>query len=327
MKGRLRSCSHAWKRLQRTRPPQFNLFPSRPGLYSSNMAKRSSKSKKPAKSGGEDRPDIRVVREEEPAPRASLTVEESFGLEEIISDPDDAGVSLEELGQTYAALLTQGADPYQDLRTAQPAADSESPAAAEASRLREEIPPQVLPGSDEEGCDITPRSILEAILFVGHPQNEPITSQRIASLMRGVRASEIDDLVHELNEQYDSEGSPYRIESVGAGYQLMLRPEYGSLRDKFYGRVREARLSQSAIDVLAIVAYHQPIEQEQVDKLRGKPSGGVLAQLVRRELLSIERPAEKKAKPKYSTTSRFLDLFGLDSLADLPRSHEADRTL
>jgi len=289
------------------------------------MAKRSSKSKQQAaKPGDEDRPSVRMIREEEPALRASPTVEESFGLDEI-SDPDDAGMSLEELGQTYAALMTQGADPYQDLRT--PPEAEAAATAEEETPLREEIPPQVLPGSDEEGCDITPRSILEAILFVGHPSNEPLTSQRIAGLMRGVRPSEIDDLVRELNEQYDSDGSPYRIESVGPGYQLMLRADYASLRDKFYGRVREARLSQSAIDVLAIVAYHQPIEQDEVDKLRGKPSGGVLSQLVRRDLLAVERPAVKKAKPKYSTTSRFLDLFGLDSIADLPRSHEADRTL
>lgn len=289
------------------------------------MAKRSSKSsKRAAPSETAEQPALRVAREEDPPQRVSPKVEESFGLEEI-SDPDDAGVSLEELGQTYAALMNQGADPYQDLRTAAETAPTDEPT-DEALPL-EEIPPQVLPGSDEEGCDITPRSILEAILFVGHPANEPLTSQRIASLMRGVRASEIDDLVRELNEQYDADGSPYRIESVGPGYQLALRGEYAPLRDKFYGRVREARLAQSAIDVLAIVAYHQPIEQAEVDKLRGKPSGGVLSQLVRRDLLSVERPAEKRAKPKYSTTGRFLDLFGLDSLADLPRSHETDRNL
>ena len=284
------------------------------------MSKRSSKKSKalPASEGSERS----GLRSEEPPSRPALKVEESFGLEEI-SDPDDAGVSLEELGQTYAALMSQGADPYQDLRS-----ESEgSEEVAEDRPLGEEVPPQVLPGSDEEACDITPRSILEAILFVGHPANEPLTSQRIAGLMRGVRASEIDELVHELNEQYSTDGSPYRIESAGPGYQLTLRTEFASLRDKFYGRVREARLSQSAIDVLAIVAYHQPIEQEAVDKFRGKPSGGVLSQLVRRDLLSVERPAEKRAKPRYSTTGRFLDLFGLDSITDLPRSQEADRNL
>jgi segregation and condensation protein B len=267
---------------------------------------------------------VRIARQEDHPQRASPTVEESFGLDEI-AEPDDAGVSLEELGHTYAALMNQGADPYHDLRAA--AAEPTPGETKLEGPLLEEIPPQVLPGNDEESCDISPRSILEAILFVGHPSNEPLTSQRIAGLMRGVRPSELDDLVRELNEQYDADRSPYRIKSVGSGYQLALRGEYAPLRDKFYGRVREARLSQATIDVLAIVAYHQPIGKEEVDKLRGKPSGGVLSQLVRRDLLSIERPAEKRAKPKYSTTSRFLNLFGLDSLIDLPRSHEADRNL
>jgi segregation and condensation protein B len=256
-----------------------------------------------------------------PPPIAS---QEELGLEEL-HEPDDQGLSLEELGQTYAALMQQGADPYQDLRTA-PESGEPFPAAPDAPLL-EDIPPQVLAGSDELACEITPKSILEAILFVGHPADEPLTSQRIASLMRGVRASEIDDLVRELNEQYDSEGNPYRIASIGAGYRLLLRDEFAPLRDKFYGRVREARLSQSAIDVLAIVAYHQPVTQEEIDRLRGKPSGGLLSQLLRRDLLSVEKPPDRKTKPKYSTTGRFLDLFSLDSLADLPRSQEADRNL
>jgi segregation and condensation protein B len=304
---------------------QNALFIAGGGLYSSGMAKRAQKAAK-RKPGEPDRapPAMRVVAEEETRPRLSPTVEESYGLEEL-TEPDDAGVSLEELGQTYAALMTQGADPYQDLRS--PSEEAVAGEPDDEAPLGEEIPPQVLPGEDEQACDISPRSILEAILFVGHPANEPLTSKRIAGLMRGVRPGEIDDLIRELNEQYDAEGTPYRIESVGPGYQLMLRGEYAPLRDKFYGRVREARLSQSAIDVLAIVAYHQPIGLDEIDKLRGKPSGGILGQLVRRDLLSIERPAEKRAKPKYSTTSRFLDLFGMDSLSDLPRTPDSDRNL
>ena len=144
--------------------------------------------------------------------------------------------------------------------------------------------------------------------------------------MRGVRPAEIDELVQELNDAYDRDGSVYRIAHHGAGYRLELRGEWGPIRDRFYGRVKEARLSQSAVDVLAIVAYQQPISGEEVDKLRAKPSGGVLSQLVRRDLLQVERPAPK-APPLYRTTSRFLDLFGLDELADLPQSLEGEKGL
>jgi len=145
--------------------------------------------------------------------------------------------------------------------------------------------------------------------------------------MRGVQPTEVDDLVHELNAAYASLGAPYRIESIGPGYVMALQAEFGPLRDTFHGRIREARLSQAAIDVLAIIAYHQPVAADEIDRLRGKPSGAILSQLVRRDLLSMERPAGKKIKPQYRTTSRFLELFGLNNLGELPRSHDLDREL
>ncbi|MCA9151571.1 MAG: SMC-Scp complex subunit ScpB, partial [Planctomycetales bacterium] len=78
---------------------------------------------------------------------------------------------------------------------------------------------------------------------------------------------------------------------------------------------------QAAVDCLAIVAYHQPIERDLVEKLRGQNSGSLLSQLVRRELLQVEVTNERPRKKLYRTTDRFLDLFGLDCLADLP-SHD-----
>jgi segregation and condensation protein B len=88
--------------------------------------------------------------------------------------------------------------------------------------------------------------------------------------------------------------------------------------------VREAKLSQAALDVLALVAYQQPVAAEQIARWRGKPSNHVLAHLVHRGLLRIERPEQKRRTPHYCTTDRFLRLFHLDSLADLPRSEDAD---
>jgi segregation and condensation protein B len=214
--------------------------------------------------------------------------------------PNDAEGSLDELSRAYAVLLAKGG------------IGSVGDATVDDDHLA---------GEADEAFEVTPRAILEAILFVGHPMGEPLTSERIAGLMRGVQPREIDDLVEELNAEYAVEGSPYTITSVGYGYQLALRTEFASLREAFYGRVREAKLSQTAIDVLAVVAYQQPITQEKIDQLRGKPSGALLSQLVRRDLLAIERSADKKVKPLYRTTERFLDLFGLDNLTELPRSH------
>lgn len=233
---------------------------------------------------------------------------------------DDHGMSLEELSQAFAGVLEQGEDPY---------AEASEPGASTAGRPAEEPEDEDGDADEEEddasaddpsACEISPRSIFEAMLFVGHGENEPLTSETVASFMRGVTPREVDQFVVELNEIYDTDGCPFVIESAGAGYRMVLREEFAGLRDKFYGRVKAAKLSQAAIDVLAIVAYKQPMTKEEVDELRGKSSGAVLSQLVRRGLLRVERPETKPRRPLYSTNERFLDVFGLQSLRDLPKS-------
>lgn len=237
-----------------------------------------------------------------------------LGLGDFCAPAEQQGLSLDELAAAFAGVMDKGSDPYEQ-PPAGTAVASEEPLAVE------EDP------AEADDCSITPRTILEAMLFVGHPGNEPLTSRQVAGLMRGVRPQEIDALVNELNASYRDEGCPYQIVSVGAGYQLELLDEYAPLRDKFYGRAKDARLSQAAVDVLAIVAYRQPIGREEIDALRGKPSGGVLSQLVRRRLLRIERGQEPPRRINYFTTDRFLELFGLQTLDDLPQSQDESRLL
>jgi segregation and condensation protein B len=177
--------------------------------------------------------------------------------------------------------------------------------------------------ADDAVCPISPQSILEAMLFVGNRENRPLTPARAAELMRGVQADEVPALVGELNHRYADGGCPYEIVGEGDGYRLVLRREHQALRNRFFGRIRETRLSQPAIDVLALVAYQQPITADQVTQQRDKPSSHVLAHLVRRGLLRIERPDPKRRTAHYHTTNRFLKLFNLQSLDDLPRSEDA----
>ncbi len=176
----------------------------------------------------------------------------------------------------------------------------------------------------DEQCSIGPLTILEALLFVGDPAGGPIAAERLAGAMRGVEPAEIHELVCDLNGRYEQEGRPYIVQSEGAGYRLTLREEHHRVRDRFQGRVKQARLSQAAVDVLALVAYNQPLAAEDVQRLRGSPSGAVLGQLVRRQLLSVERPDPATRVLHYRTTRRFLDVFGLASLDDLPTSRDLD---
>lgn len=179
------------------------------------------------------------------------------------------------------------------------------------------------PGSDP--CEINPQTVVEAMLFVGRPDGGTISAREMAAAMRGVSPAEIDAAVAELNAVYERDAAPYHVVGSTQGYRLVLRDEFGRMRDKFFGRLKEAKLSPAVLEALSIVAYNQPATAETVSKLRGTPSGPALATLVRRKLVRIDRPADRGEPPRYATTDRFLRLFGLENVAALPRSEELEK--
>jgi segregation and condensation protein B len=241
-------------------------------------------------------------------------------------EPQQQGISLDELAEAFAQVM--GVEPRRPtgVQTAQIGAPTTAEAASTTAAPEGNAPqPPADVGTaveQEDTCPISPRTILEAMLFVGNRENRPLTPGHAAELMRDVDPDEIPKLVDELNERYEARGVPYQVASDGDGYRMTLRRELHGLRNRFYGRIRETRLSQAAIDVLALVAYQQPITAEKIGRLRGKPSNHVLAHLVRRGLLRVERPDTKKRTPHYRTTERFLKLFNLEALDDLPRSQD-----
>jgi segregation and condensation protein B len=224
------------------------------------------------------------------------------------NEREPSPLSLGRLREAFAAML--GGQGNQSLQTHdQDGECSELPA------------PCSLPRAPE----ISPRSVVEAMLFVGRPDNRPVSARELAAAMRGVSPFEVDAAVAELNTIYDADATPYRIEHSHAGYRLVLRDEFERMRDKFYGRVRDAKLSPAAIEVLSVVAYNQPVTSSKIDELRGAPSGGAISTLVRRRLLRLERSHDQGGAPTYRTTDRFLRLFGLEDLSVLPRSEELEK--
>ena len=244
--------------------------------------------------------------------------------------PEEQGISLRGLTEAFAQALGRVGPMTEPPEPAEESSDTESSEDGwdSGEHAPDEEPLDPWGGADDEeedACPVNPRTILEAMLFVDNVENRPLESRRAAELMRGVEPSEIGTLVDELNETYRANRCPYRIASEGPGFRLQLRRKYFPLREKFHGRAREARLSQAAIDVLAVVAYQQPLTSDDVNKLRDRPSNHVLTQLVRRRLLKIERTGQRPRKTLYRTTDRFLDVFGLESLDDLPQSEELER--
>jgi len=165
-----------------------------------------------------------------------------------------------------------------------------------------------------------PLRILEALLFVG---GLPLTIERAMKIIRGLSAEQFAQAIDDLNRAYRLQNRPYTILPQGAGYILTLRPRFLPLHEKLFGGAREARLSTSAIDVLALVAYRQPTTKPEIDSLRGAESAAVLKQLVRRGLIQvIDRGDIHQKDVMYGTTPRFLELFGLQSLDDLPKTQD-----
>jgi segregation and condensation protein B len=236
------------------------------------------------------------------------------------------GLSFRALREAFAQVLAARKNPSEEPPAETPPAAE--PAISPARSARDLLPPdsdddedrlELDPRENDDSCQLSPRTILEAMLFVGSPANEPLASVRVAELMRGVQPEEIPDLVAELNHRYTADGCPYQIVSEGSGYRLVLRQGFDGVRDRLYGRIREARLSPAAIDVLSLLAYRQPLTAEEIGRLRGLPSNHLLAQLVGRQLLRIQRSETPGQRPLYYTTHRFLELFGLESLEDLPQ--------
>jgi segregation and condensation protein B len=162
--------------------------------------------------------------------------------------------------------------------------------------------------------------IIEALLFIGGP---PLTALRAGEAIRGLTPPQFIQAIDALNKDYRRQGRPYTIRTQDQGYVLALRPRFRSLAEKLYGGPREARLSPQAIDVLALVAYRQPATREEVDSLRGLDSGALLRQLVRRGLIAVVQRGESgQREVSYGTTGRFLELFGLSSLEDLPQTQD-----
>jgi segregation and condensation protein B len=169
----------------------------------------------------------------------------------------------------------------------------------------------------------SPKRIIEAFLFIGGP---PLTAERATQSIRGLTEPQFLEVIAELNHDYRLQGRPYTIQPREHGHVLTLRPRYRAVVEKLYGTTREARLSTAAVDVLALVAYRQPATKQEIDNLRGIESGSLLRQLVRRGLITVVQRGESGHREvSYGTTARFLELFGLRGLEDLPQTQDLQR--
>lgn len=168
------------------------------------------------------------------------------------------------------------------------------------------------------------RQIVEAILVSAEA---PVTPGRLLALFDGLNGRHLREAVDALKAQYEESGSAFTIAEVAGGFQLATRQEYGPWLRKFHDR-NPVRLSQAALETLAIVAFRQPITRAELDAVRGVNSGGVLHTLMELNLVRLTGRSEAVGKPMlFGTTREFLIHFGLKSLADLPKPRELQELL
>lgn len=158
---------------------------------------------------------------------------------------------------------------------------------------------------------------LEAVLFLAR---EPLSSRKLAQITSLADGTEARTLIRVLNSYYQQQATAFRIEEVAGGFQLFARPQFGSWLRRLFQSPVEVRLSAPALETLAVVAYRQPVLRADVEAIRGVQSGEILRQLMERELIKIVGRSPELGRPfLYGVTKRFLRIFGLRHLEDLPR--------
>jgi segregation and condensation protein B len=211
-------------------------------------------------------------------------------------------------------------------QTAPPVADPQSPVASS-------LPPSsLLPptSAGQSSLDsrqssisspppLAPNEVIEALLFAA---DAPVKLDRLAELAE-VPPDTARAVVDALNVQYQESGRTFRVQRVAQGFQLYTMPMYAEYVRRLYQHQYTHRLSRAALEVLAIVAYKQPVTRPQVEQLRGVDCSGPLVTLLERRLIATYGRASRPGNPfLYRTTPEFLRYFGLAGLEDLPRMEE-----
>ncbi|QDT77027.1 hypothetical protein Mal35_04520 [Gimesia maris] len=171
-------------------------------------------------------------------------------------------------------------------------------------------------GSDVETRRTLKMAKVEAVLFVA---DSALSTRKIAQLATLANASEAKELIDQLNAALEATHSAFHIKRVATGYQMMTQPQFSFWLNKLHQRQAALKLSSPAMETLAIVVYRQPITRADIESIRGVQSAEMLKQLMDRGLVRIGGKDDSLGRPfLYESTRKFLEIFGLKNLDDLP---------
>lgn len=163
--------------------------------------------------------------------------------------------------------------------------------------------------------------IIESLLFVAQ---EPLSVDRLKNVLNTAGASDIKNALKELSDEYETRKGGFYLNEVAGGFQIRTRSEYTSWIKRFI-QPNPPRLSRASLETLAIIAYKQPIIRSDIENLRGVDCGGILRVLLKRKFIRVLGRKELPGRPLiYATTKRFLEIFDLKDLKDLPTPKEIE---
>ncbi|MBL8888399.1 MAG: SMC-Scp complex subunit ScpB [Planctomycetaceae bacterium] len=170
---------------------------------------------------------------------------------------------------------------------------------------------------------LSERQRVEAVLWIA---KEPLGARKLAEFAGLEDATRVRTIVNQLNETYDRKGRAFQIRTVAGGYQMLTRPQFAKWIRRLQHVGLPERLSGPALETLAVIAYRQPMVRAEIDAIRGVHSGEVLRQLLEKDLVKIAGRSNDLGHPfLYATTRRFLKMFGLGSLEELPAAGQLRR--
>jgi len=178
-----------------------------------------------------------------------------------------------------------------------------------ATQNQEQAAPELLQ-SDEA------KRIIENLLFI---TDRPLKPSRIAEVVESVNAKQALAFIQELAAEYEQTGRAIRILEIGGGFQMVTKPEYGRWVRRLYNEKMTTRLSNAALETLAIVAYKQPVTRAEMEVIRGVDVAAPLEKLLERGLVRVLGKRDTIGHPMvYGTTDEFLRVFGLNKISELP---------
>lgn len=180
--------------------------------------------------------------------------------------------------------------------------------------------------------DKTYLSVIEALIFAS---DEPISESEIIKAIKGIdgedieiNASDIQSVVEELNNKYEANESAFKIKKIANGFLFATTEITAKYLGFLSSEKSKRRLSQAALETLAIIAYKQPITKPELEQIRGVNSDYILNTLLEKNLITITGRAESIGRPLlYGTTTEFLKYFGLYNLSDLPKPREIEEIM